>query len=99
MTADNLTLISGVVISLFGSYFPGFSRWFDTLSPNLKRLFMLAILFITSFLVFVLSCSNYLPSFEYTVTCDQEGALGVFRVFIAALIANQATYAISPTKK
>jgi len=91
MTSELLSSISGILLSLSFSYIPGLKRWFDTLDREYKQLVMGILLFLVSAAVFGLSCANIL---DY-VTCDREGILGLVRVFIAALIANQSAYLIT----
>jgi len=92
MTAEKLAILAGVVLSLLFSYVPGFANWFEPLDGNKKRLIMLALLLTTAGGAFGLSCAGLLN----WLTCDQMGAWALVQVFIAAAIANQATFALSP---
>lgn len=92
MTAADLAAVAGVVLSLACSYIPGLSDWFATLDSNKKRLAMAVLLLVSAVGVFGLSCGNLIA----TITCDRAGVMGLIQAFIAALIANQATYLISP---
>lgn len=94
MNATELSAIAGVVLSLAFSYIPGLSGWFDAKEPTAKRLIMAGVLAAATFAIFVLSCASVLT----LATCDQPGAIGLVTAFIAALVANQATYSISPRK-
>lgn len=93
MTAEELSAIAGVVLSLAFSYVPGVSEWFDGLAKSYKQLLMGALLVIVAGSIFGLACGGVLD----VVVCDRAGALGLVKVLIAALIANQSTYLI--TKK
>jgi len=44
MTPELLSSTAAIFLSLLFSYIPGFSSWYDPLSPTLKRLVMLALL-------------------------------------------------------
>lgn len=92
MTMELLASIAGSLLSLAFSYIPALKQKFDLLDGTYKRLVMLCVLLISAAGVFGLSCLKIIDS----VSCDHAGALGVVKVFIAAMIANQTTYAISP---
>jgi hypothetical protein len=95
MSPETLASLAGILLSLLFSYIPGFATWYDPLSPNLKRLIMLALLALVSGGSFALACANW-P--DVSATCDQAGAIDLTRAFIAAMIANQTAYALSPKK-
>lgn len=92
MTAEQISAIAGVMLSLAFSYLPGLAPRFDRLEPTVKRLVMAVLLLGVSAGVFGLSCAGVISA----ATCTQAGAWSVVNVFIAALVANQATYLISP---
>lgn len=94
MTAESLAAIAGVLLSLAFSYIPGLSDKFASLDATIKRLIMAALLFVVAAGALALSCTNVVVSVE----CSKEGLIGLVNVFIAALVANQATYTISPQK-
>jgi hypothetical protein len=94
MTTEQLAAISGVILSLLFSYTPGLSDKFDKLEPTYKRLIIAALLALVAGAVFGLACGNVID----TVTCDKPGAIGLVNALIAALVANQAAYLLSPTK-
>lgn len=91
MTAEELSAIVGVVLSLVFSYVPGVSKWYEGLAREQKQLIMGALLIAVALAVFGLACGGIINA----VVCDKAGALGLIKVLIAALIANQATYLIS----
>jgi len=95
MTAETLSSVSGVVLSLVFSYVPGLSGWYEKLNGVSKRLVMLVALLAVSGSVFGLSCSGW---WDF-VTCDQSGLTGLIEAFVLALVANQAAYLISPVKE
>lgn len=93
MTAELLASITGIVVSLLFSYVPGLSDWFDGLQSNIKRLIMLAALFLTAAGIFGLACTGL---FNIDVACNVSGAIGMLELFILAAIGNQTAYALSP---
>ena len=93
MTAEMLASTAGIVLSLLFSYVPKFEGWYDALASNVKKLIMLGALLVTAIGVFAVGCSGM---FDVQVSCDVVGALGLFKLFIVAAIANQATYKLSP---
>lgn len=95
MNADQLSAVAGVVLSLAFSYLPGVSGWFATLDSTVKRLAMAMLLLVVAGAAYGLSCANVLA----TVACDKPGVLALVNALIAALIANQATFTLSPARK
>ena len=92
MSSELLIVITGVVLSLAFSYVPKLKDWFDPLVPNSKRLIMLGVLLLSAGGVFALACFG-----KYDlVTCDASGAWNLLEYFVAATIANQAAYQLSP---
>jgi hypothetical protein len=96
MTPESLSIIAGILLSLAASYLPGFSAWFAALDATYKRLLMLACLAAAAAASFGLACIPGSPL--ATVTCDQPGAWTIAQAFVAAAIANQTTYLLSPQK-
>lgn len=96
MTPEFLASMGAILISLAASYLPGFAGRYSELSPNNKRLSMLALMAVTALVSFGITCSGYAELFGITLQCDRVGAVGLFRAFIAAVIANQSAYSVSP---
>lgn len=94
MLSEQLAAIAGVILSLLFSYVPGVSDWYGMLEPTRKRLLMAALLLAVAGGMFGLSCAGVVDA----VSCTQGGALALVNAFIAALVANQAAYMISPRK-
>jgi multisubunit Na+/H+ antiporter MnhB subunit len=92
MTAVLLSSIVAIVLSLLFSYVPGLNTWYAALTGEWKRVGMAVLLLLTAGAVFGLSCANVLSY----VTCDQAGAIGMIKIFVSALIANQAAFLITP---
>lgn len=92
MSAELLASLAGVLLSLLFSYIPKLSEWFAVLDGVYKRLIMAGLLLIVASATFGLSCAGVISA----VTCDQPGAIGLVTAFLAALIANQSIYTISP---
>jgi len=97
MTAEQLSLYAGVLLSLVFGYFPWLSKWYDTVSPEYKKLIMAGALLAVALGIVGIACSGNGELFGVVVTCDKAGFAETLKVFVAALIANQATYTI--TKK
>ena len=92
MDAALLASLAGILLSLLFSYVPKLSEKFAILEGVYKRLIMVGLILVVAGGTFGLSCAGVIGA----VTCDQPGALGLVKAFIAALIANQSTYMISP---
>ena len=96
MSAVDLSLIAGSVLSLIFSYVPGLNAAFAGKSAEVKRLIMLGLLALVAAGVYGLACTGYGAQFGLAVTCDQSGLVALLGSLLVAAIANQATYSISP---
>lgn len=94
MSSEQLSAIAGLILSLVFSYVPGISDWYGSLESTQKRFVMAVLLLAVAGGIFGLSCGNVLT----TVTCDKAGVMGLINALVAALVANQATYLLSPRK-
>ena len=94
ISSEGLSAMAGILLSLGFSYIPGVSQRFGDLAPTQKRLVMLGLLLACALGVFGLSCVK--TGWLSAPTCDQAGAWGLARIFVAAMIANQAAFAVSP---
>jgi hypothetical protein len=99
MTPEELGAIAALVLSLAMSYIPGLKEWYAGQSGEHKALIMLGLLVLVSGGAFGLACAGMYPE----LVCDQAGLMGLIKVFVVALIANQSAYTISrkiaPAKK
>ena len=95
MTEQTISTIAGIIISLIFSYVPGAKDYFETIDSNKRRLVMLAILAVATAGIFGATCAGYSTG----ATCDNDGAQSLVRIFISAMIANQATFLVTPKAK
>jgi hypothetical protein len=93
MTPELIASTAGIILSLFFSYVPKASDWYVGLDGTRKRLVMLGILLVVALSVFGLTCAGLT---QYSVSCDRAGAIQIINAFIAAVIANQSTYMLTP---
>jgi len=93
ISSEMLVAVAGVVLSLLFSYVPGLRTWYAALKSEIKQLIMLGLLAVVSGAIFALGCFDIL---SIGITCDKYGAISMVWMFIAALVANQATYSITP---
>lgn len=98
MTADTLSASAAILLSLAFSYIPPLNQYYQQLDATAKRLVMLIALLVTAAGAFTLTCAGFASVLGLPLSCDTPGALGLLRALIAALVANQATYALSPRK-
>lgn len=94
ITQEELSAAAGILLSLGFSYLPGIKDRFENLSPTYKRLVMLGLLALTALTVFALGCAQ--AEWAGWVSCSEQGAWALARIFIAALIANQAAFGVAP---
>lgn len=96
MDADFLSSLAGAALSLAASYLPGFAAWFGGLAPVHKRLLMLGLLALAAGGVYGLACARL---GGMGVDCTPAGLSGLLRLFLAAALANQAAYQLSPRRR
>lgn len=96
MTAGELSLIAGALLSLIFSYVPGLNSAFAGLATEIKRLIMLGLLVLVAGAVYGLACLGYAEGFGILVVCDQAGALALVQALVLAIIANQSVFSITP---
>jgi len=96
MTEEMLSSTAAMILSLLFSYIPGFKNWYEPLAGNSKRLIMLALIGLCAIGSYALACLNLAEQFNIIAACDQNAAIELLRLFVAALVANQAAYAITP---
>jgi len=89
MTAQLISGLAGSALSLIFSYVPGAADWFDTLTPTQRRLFMAGLMLLVAAAALVYQCQ---AGQACLVASWQDYLTSLF----AALVANQATYAVSP---
>ena len=97
MTDNIVGSLAGALLALLFGYAPGLRQWYEALEPTRKALVMAGLLLAAAAMLYVAAC--YTP-WPVGVTCDEDGFWQLARLFMAALVANQATYqiAVSPSK-
>lgn len=96
MSPELLSSVAGIVLSLVFSYVPGLNVRFAALRQEVKRLIMAGLLLLVAGAVFGLACTSWGAAWGVSVSCDQAGIQTLIAAFVAALIANQAAYSITP---
>jgi len=91
MTDNIVGSLAGALLALLFGYAPGLRAWYEALEPTRKALVMLLLLLAAAVLLYLAGC--YTP-WPVGVTCDEAGFWQLAQLFIAALVANQATYLI-----
>lgn len=95
MTPELLAVILAFILSLFASYLPGFSTWYDALETTAKRLVMASGLLLITLTVGGIACAGYGVQIGVTLTCDVAGFWILLKAFLASLAVNQATYQLT----
>lgn len=91
MEGNLLMSVAGAMLALGFGYLPGLRDWYGAQDGPRKALVMALLLLVAALGTFGLSCWG-----PYTfTTCDEAGAWALVELFIAALVANQATYQIA----
>lgn len=99
MTTLELTTYASIVLSLLFSYVPSLSDWYAVQTATSKRLIMLGALVVVTLGAFGVSCTPLAVTLGLTVQCTAAGAYALVPAFVAAVIANQATFVVSPERK
>ena len=95
MTAEMISGLAGILLSLIFAYIPGIKDWFEGLEGTHKRLVMGAALLMAAGGALALSCWQIID----TVSCTKAGIVALTQSFIAALVTNQATYSLAVKPK
>ena len=97
VTYDMIAGAAGALISLIFSFFPKVSEWFNPLQPNQKRGVMALALLLGVLVTFGLGCVGWLDDlFGVALQCTTVALVPLMRAWFIALIANQATFQITP---
>ena len=91
MTENIVGSLAGALLALLFGYAPGLRAWYEALEPTRKAMVMAGALLVAAVLLYGAAC--YTP-WPVGVSCDEPGAWQLAQLFIAALVANQATYQI-----
>jgi hypothetical protein len=94
MSAEFLTVVLGVILSLVFLYIPGAREKLDQLTPEGKQLVMLVLTALIALGSLAIACTGFAVDFGVPLTCDREGIVGLVKAFILAIGANQATYMV-----
>jgi len=87
--------LSGVVISLILEYFPKVNVWYNDLADNIQRLFVLGTGLVVVLGAVGLICLEIL---SMPFVCTWPGLYDALLAYVAFIVANQATYLVSPKK-
>jgi hypothetical protein len=93
LTPAILAALAGAVLSLLFSYIPGLNTWFAGKGEEVKKLIMALLLLIMAGSIFGLQCAGVL---EAGLTCDQQGVVQLAWIFLAAIMANQSVFKLTP---
>lgn len=96
MDAAGLSGVAGAILALLFAYIPGLNTWYAGKSSEYKSLLMLGLLALVAGGAYGLACLGWAADFGIAVSCDKEGGIALLKAFLAALVANQATYKIAP---
>lgn len=96
MEANVVAGVAGILLSLIFGYVPGLRPWFEALDAVRKAQVMAGLLLLAAAGLFGAAC--YTP--WAVVECSEAGFWQLVELFVAALVANQATYtlAVKPTR-
>ena len=96
MTEELLSALAGIVLSLAFSYIPGLNVKFAALTEEYKKLSMLGLLVLVAGIVFGLTCTKYGAMLGIPLTCDEAGGFALLKILLAAAVANQTTFKLTP---
>ncbi len=101
MTTTSLVAIAAAALSLLFSYFPGLNTWYAGKPDTYKKLFQVLWLAVVSVAIYSAGCIPDLAArlpFP-SVACTAAGAWDLLIMFLTAVVANQATFLLSPQAK
>jgi hypothetical protein len=91
MTPEQLIVLLGAVLSLVFAYFPWVKDWFEGLDSVWKPLLNAGLLLVLALVLVGLGCIDFVDYFE----CSTAGLIEALIVWLLAVVANQATYAVA----
>lgn len=95
MTPELLAGAAAILLSLVFTYVPGLNKKYAAIDPTYQRLIMLGALVVIAGASFGLVCAKLFTD-VIPLQCTEAGAQELAKIFVLAVIANQATYTISP---
>lgn len=101
LTPEGLVLLAGIVLSFLVELpWFGIAKWYDGLSPAMKRWVMVGLVVLTAAGIYGLGCSGFLGVVlpGVIVTCDVGGALALVQIALLAvlgLMSNQAAFLLN----
>lgn len=93
LNPELIVSITGAVISLVFSYFPGLRQAYASMPAELKSAIMILLMAGVVAAIVALNCSGWIQA---GISCDSIGIQQVVWWYILALIANQGVYQVSP---
>jgi len=91
LSPENLAAVAGIALSLIFSYAPGLSAKFSALDPTRKRLIFAFVLLATAIGFVAYEC-------RVDTACYSANVEQAVTVFVAALVASQGVYLLTPKK-
>ena len=96
VTPDLLVVIVAGVLAFVFDYFPWLKEKYDQLQEYQKKQLMFVLIFVESTVIFAGGCLGW---FAIALTCDVQGVLGMFSIFLVAIGVNQGVHTLTkPTK-
>jgi len=94
MTAELLTKLSGILVSLVFSYVPVVNSWYyNKLPKEWRGLFMAGVMLLITVLFFVFGCYGM---FNIQIDCTSKSVESLVTTYFWALLLNQGTYLVTP---
>lgn len=94
MTPQTLAALAGILLSLIFSYVPGVHDWYARQTSETKSLIMAGCILAVAVGAFALGCAQLVNAAE----CSRSGAWQLVQAVVAALVANQGAYVLSPQR-
>lgn len=95
MSAEELSLIAGAVLSILFEYVPGLSAWYTSQGPQMKKMVMAGVLLATAVGIFVLGCRGWIAG----VACTWAGVGHLALLWVMAIVGNQGMHLLSKRSK
>lgn len=98
LTPILISSVAGIVMSLVFEYLPVVSTWYNKLLNNYQKLIMLGVMAVIVASIYAFNCLGWFTGYIPVVSCSSSGREAAVLAFIAAMIANQATYLVTPKR-
>lgn len=91
VTPEQFIALMAAILAILFEWLPSLKKWWDTLTPDRKRLYMIGMLVLLVGVTFGLSCAGLTDAF----TCTVMGAIDALILLMQAIAINQGVHLLT----